>query len=513
VSRPRGVLDAVVIGGGHNGLVAATYLAKAGARVAVLERRERVGGMAELALTAGRLRTSVIRDLGLASHGLELIRPDVRVFAPQPDGRALTLWADPARSADDIRSWSTADAHAFVRFDSEVRAIGSLLAHLHAATPPDTKAPTFADAVLGLRFGRSLRKLGGPRQAREAIRVLPMAVADVVNETFETEALRGLVATRGVRYTAMGPWSAGTAAVLLADGAGNDGGVAGETAFVRGGARALGISLEAAARAAGVDVRTGVAVARVRALDGRAVGVALGSGEEIDARAVVCGIDPKTLVLDMIDPVLTGPTLRWRAGSIRTPGVVSHLELKLRALPRFPGAGDEALRGRVVLSGGVDDLERAFDAWKYGRISERPLVEATFPSLHDGGGGGHVMRAIVQWTPHGATGAADVERKMVNLVDELAPGFAASVESVTVTTPDDLEREYGPAGGHPLHAEPGLDSFFAWRPMLGSARYRIGIPGLYLCGSGAHPGGGVTGAPGANAAREVLADLKKRRRR
>lgn len=524
--------DAIVVGAGHNGLVAGAYLAKAGLATLILERRDRVGGLLAnqevapgalapaVAHTVGRLRDSVVKDLRLETHGLVLVQPDVRVFAPQPDGRALTFWADPARTADELRARSAHDADAYVGFDRRVRSLASFLAHLHAITPPDIESPSLADAVAGLRLGRAFRGLGS-KGGRELTRVFPMAVADFVGESFETDAVRGAIASRAVRYTATGPWSAGSASVLLSDSAGNDGGAAGQTTFAGGGPARLAEALAAAARGFGAEIQTGAEVGRITTRDGRATGVALASGEELEARAVVSGADPKRTLLQWVDPVALGPSLVWQAGNIRMPGVASKVNLVLSGLPAFAGAGDEErLRGRIVIAPGIDYLERAFDASKYGRMSEEPFLEATIPSLVDPGlapEGRHVMSVLAQWTPYalsegdwGASAGALADLVMETL-DACAPGIGDLVEERQVLTPLDLEREYGLTEGGALHGEPGLDQFFAWRPLLGHARYRFGIDGLYLCGSGAHPGGGVTGAPGANAAREILSDLKKRR--
>jgi phytoene dehydrogenase-like protein len=533
VDGPRS-FDALVVGGGHNGLVCAAYLARSGLRTLVLERRERVGGVLDetevapgfrvpaAAHTVGRLRPSIVRDLRLADHGLELLRPEVRAFAPQPDGDPITLWADPARTADELRARSPHDAASFVRFDRKVRALASFVAHLQAATPPDLKKPGVADALAGLRLARAFRRLGSAA-GREVLRIFPMAVADFVGEAFESDAVRAVIAARGIQYAAMGPWSAGTTAVLLSDSAGNDGGAAGQAEFARGGPRALAEALASAARRWGAEIRTSAEVVKVISSGNRAAGVALVGGEEISAPIVVSGLDPKRTLLALVDPVSLGPTLVWRAGNLRLPGVVGKVNLALAGLPRFAGAGGEdpvRLSGRIVVAPGIDYLERAFDASKYGRVSEEPYLEATVPSLLDPSAappGQHVMSVLVQWAPyHRREGSWDTEREglgdlVLKTLETYAPGIADLVVGRQVITPLDLERDYGLTEGHPLHGEPALDQFFAWRPLLGSARYRLPLPGLYLCGSGAHPGGGVTGAPGANAAREIIADRKTKR--
>jgi phytoene dehydrogenase-like protein len=256
-------------------------------------------------------------------------------------------------------------------------------------------------------------------------------------------------------------------------------------------------------------------------------GIVLEDGEEIEAGAVVSGLDPKRTLVDLVDPVALGPSLGWRAANIRTPGVVAKVNLALKKLPVFPAAGgDEALlRGRIIVAPGIDAMERAFDATKYGRWSAHPILEATIPSLADptlvegAKAGTHVMSVIAQYAPYElAEPLADWADQrdafadaVIAVLDAVAPGIGKLVSHRQVLTPVDLERDYGLTGGHPLHAEAGLDQFFVWRPLLGHARYRIALERLYLCGSGAHPGGGITGGPGQNAAREILRDRGRSR--
>jgi phytoene dehydrogenase-like protein len=529
-----GRYDAVVVGAGHNGLVTAALLARRGLRTVVLERRDRVGGalanheiapgfvVPSVAHTVGRLRRSVVHNLRLTEHGLDLIASSVGAHALLPDGGGLTLWTDPARTAGELRGRSRHDAGSWPGFDRRVRSLASFLAHLNAATPPDLKSPSWVDAMAGLRLARAYRGLG-KLAGRELFRAIPMAVADFVAEAFQDDAVRGAVAARGVQYTAMGPWSAGTAGVLLADVAGTDGGAAGRTVFARGGPEALVRSMASAASAAGAEIRTAVEVAAITTAGDRATGVRLGSGEEIPSAIVVSAVDPKRTLLGLLDPMVLGPTMVWRAGNLRVPGAVAKVNLALDAMPAFTSVPDgeiHRLSGRILLAPGIDYLERGFDASKYGRISDEPYLEATIPSILDPSlapQGKHVMSVLVQWTPYRLRdGDWEAERDRVGdlvlkTLEAHAPGLGDRVVARQVLTPVDLERQFGLTGGHPLHGEPGLDQFFAWRPLLGHARYRLVLDGLYLCGSGAHPGGGVTGGPGANAAREILADWKRAR--
>jgi phytoene dehydrogenase-like protein len=515
--------DAIVVGGGHNGLVTAAYLAKAGLETLVLERRDRVGGPLLLADSVGSLRADVVGDLRLASHGFEGIEPEVVAFAPAAKGPGLTLWRDPVRTATELRERpQPRDAEAFLAFDRKIRSLAGFVARMQEAEPPDFAAPSLSDAGTGFTLLNALRNLGGG-ETREALRVMPMAVADLVSEAVEDEALRGALGARGVRYSAMGPWSAGTGLNLLWDSA-SGGGAAGRTVFAGGGPGALAEALLSAARSHGVTVRCDAEVAAIRTSQGSVEGVALTSGEEIDAPIVASNADPKQTLLRLLDPAEVGPTLGWRAEHIRAPGVVAKVTLVVDGLPSIGGVDDERLRGRIVVAPTLDDVELAFNDSKYGRISENPYLEATIPSLCDPSlapEGKHLMSVLFQYAPRDLRDADwdeaardQVAAETVRTLEVYAPGLSDRVVELRVVTPQDLERDYGLTGGHPMHGEHALDQFFAWRPLLGHARYRLAdIRGLYLCGAGAHPGGGITGGPGRNAARAILADAGRARRR
>jgi phytoene dehydrogenase-like protein len=367
-----------------------------------------------------------------------------------------------------------------------------------------------------------VRQLGGD-DTREALRVMPMSVADLVSEAVEDEPLRGLLCARGIRYAAMGPRSAGTALNFLWDSA-SGGGAAGRTVLARGGPGALAEALLSAAQSHGATVRCDAEVAAIRTRRGEVEGVALASGEELAAPIVASSADPKQTLLRLVDPTEIGPTLGWRADNIRAPGVVAKVTLVLDGLPVIGGADPERLQGRIVVAPGLDELERAFDDSKYGRISEAPYLDAMIPTLSDeslAADGRHLLTALFQYAPRDLregewdeTARDRVGDATVRTLAAHAPDLEARIVERQVVTPADLERDFGLSGAHPMHGEHALDQFFAWRPLLGHARYRLaGVRGLYLCGAGAHPGGGITGGHGRNAARAIVADLRRSRRR
>jgi phytoene dehydrogenase-like protein len=526
--------DAIVVGGGHNGLVCAAYLGRAGLRTLVLERRGAIATteiapgarVPAFAHTVGRLRGSIAKDLGLARHGLRLVQPAARVTSLRPDGPPITLWGDARRTAEGLASVSAPDAVRWIELDAEIRALAGVLSRLAALTPPDPTSPELGDLVGAMRLGLHLRGLPEAR-SRALFKVLPQPVADFLEDRLTQHGLRAMLAVRGMRYSSLGPRAAGSTALLLADAAGNDGGAAGETVYARGGAGALAAALAGAARAAGVELRTNAEVVAIRVHDTGVTGVALADGTELDAPIVVSGLDPKGTLLRLLDAEVTGPRLGWSAGNLRQSGVTAKVNLALADLPRFPGLdgaeGATRLRGRILVAPSIGYLDAAADAAKYGAMSDRPWLEATIPSLVDPlltdgaavSGVRHVMSILVQSAPRELRdGDWDTRRdelgdRVVAVLEEVAPGIGERVVARQVLTPLDLERDLGITGAHPFHGEPALDQWFAWRPMLGLARYRLPVAGGYLCASGSHPGGGVTGLPGRNAAREILVDLRR----
>lgn len=520
----------VIIGGGHNGLVAAFYLAKAGLKPLVLERRAKVGGAAvtdefhpgfkcsTLAHTAGPIRPEIVRDMQLEHHGLVTITPDICVTALSPDGRALTLYQDADRSAQEIAAFSQKDAAKYPEFQLSLGKISKVISEALATTPPNIDDPSRSDLWSMLKTGRAIRKLGKKDMFR-LLRWGPMAVADLAAEYFETELLRAVIAARGVFGTFLGPWSAGSALVLLIRAA-NDPYAAGSAHFASGGTGAITEAMAEAAKASGAEIRTGAEVIEIRVQNGVATGVLLSSGEEIHAKAVISNADPKRTLLKLTDPVQLSPDFVQKLQHYRGNGTVAKVNLALSAIPKFTALknGDtSALRGRIHVGHEIDYLERAFDEAKYGNFSRHPYLEATIPSLIDptlAPEGKHVMSIYMQYAPYKLKGDWEQQRRVlgqtvVKTLAEYAPNLPELILTHQIITPHDLEEKYGMTGGHIFHGELALDQFFTMRPLLDWARYRTPIERLYLCGSGTHPGAGLTGGSGANAARVIAKDLRK----
>jgi len=443
--------DVIVVGGGHNALVAAGLMARRGLRTLVLERRDVLGGatvteeihpgykVSAVAHLAGPLRPSVLSALGLQKRGLTLIDVEPRVFAPLPDGRGLTLWGDPARTAGELRAFSARDAERYPTFHRSLSAVAGLLGRVLDMTPPDVDRPLDGNLLPILKLGLGFRGLGRA-DAQRLLRWGPMAVADFAAEWFETEALRALICARGITGMLAGPWSAGTTANLLLQSAAAGGNGAGSTVYVKGGLGALVESLEGAARKHGAEIRTGAEVERITTKDGRVTGVVLAGGEEIAARAVVSGADPHRTFLRMLDPAVLDPEDLRRIRNYRQVGMASKVNLALSGLPSFTALrGLDAaslLRGRIHMGPDVDTLERAFDDAKYGGMSRVPWLEATIPSLADptlASPGRHVMSVYVQYTPFRLKSGDWGQKKdelgdlVLRMLESYAPGFGELV--------------------------------------------------------------------------------------
>jgi phytoene dehydrogenase-like protein len=528
------VTDVIVIGAGHNGLVAATLLAKSGLNVIVLERTDRAGGCVRTAEIAPGFRgpalahaaaidPDLVRSLALERHGLQIARPDADACAPTANGRTLVLWRDPRQAARELQAFSAKDAERYPLFVDSVRATSGVLRALFEAPPPSIDDPSAGDLLGALKAGRAFRSLG-KADAYRLLRWLPMAAADFAGEWFESEPLRATVAAGGVLGAFLGPWSAGSTAQLLLMAARERHPIASGW-FARGGVGAVADALTGAAREAGVEIRTGVETVRINVQGDGAVGVTLQDGRELTSRAVVSNVDPKRTFLNLVDPAHLDPEFRRRIQNIRTNGTLAKINYAVSRLPQLAGLAslDEqqraaAMSGRVRLSPTVDDIERAFDAAKYGSIADTPWIELTVPSLMDSSlapSGQHVISAYAQYAPYQLRGTTwEIERERVGKVatatiERYAPGFASTIIAQQTITPLDLERTYGLTGGHIFHGELALDQLFVARPALGWARYTTPIRNLYLCGSGTHPGTGVDGRSGALAARTIANAVRR----
>ncbi|HTC92625.1 MAG TPA: NAD(P)/FAD-dependent oxidoreductase [Terriglobales bacterium] len=527
--------DVIIIGGGHNGLVTAFYLAQAGFKPMILERRSQLGGAAlteeiipgfrcsTLAHSAGPLSPRIVRDMQLEKHGLKMLRPETALFAPTADGRALLLHDDAARSAEGIAKFSSKDAANYQEFARALARIAPVLSKILEQSPPDIGNPGAGDLWNLLKTGKALRGLGKADIFR-LLRWGPMAVADLAAEWFESEPLRAAIAARGIFGAFLGPWSAGSSLLLLIRAAA-DVHPAGSAAFVAGGLGALAGAMAASAEQAGVETRTGADVAHITIKDGKAVGVVLADGAEIAAGAVVSNADPKRTLLGMVGASWLQPEFLLKLQNYRCSGVTAKINLALSGLPTFTAlrnqisSGSSALGGRIHIGAEIDYLERAFDNAKYGEFSQDPYLDVAIPSVSDPSlapPGQHVMSVYMQFAPFKLKAGTWPSRRdaladtVVKTLSAYAPDLPPLILHRQVITPEDLEKTYGLTGGHIFHGELALDQFYAMRPLLGWSRYRTPIPGLYLCGSGTHPGSGLNGISGANAAKEILKDLRRR---
>ncbi len=524
--------DAIVIGAGHNGLVAAAYLARAGLRTLVLERRPLVGGacvteelwpgfrVSRAAYVAGLLRPAVIRELGLAARGLRLIPRNPSSFTPLPGDRGLLLGPDLARSCDEIRRFSARDAARYPQYEAFLDRTARALESLLDAAPPDPGrirprdvGPLLRAGVQGLRIGRDLSR---------AIALLLGPARPTLETFFESEPLRSTLATDAVIGAWGSPSSAGTGYVLFHHVMGETHGARGVWAYVEGGMGALSAAIARAATDAGAEIRCEAPVRGVRIAGGRATGVVLEDGSEIAADLVVSNADPRRTLLGLVgrdalpDDVARGiDAIDFRSPSLK-------INLALARLPRFPGrtpvapdppqAGPEHAGTIHAGAADLDALDRCFDEAQAGRLPARPMIEMTLPSALDptlAPQGRHVASLFVQPVPYAVEGGWDAARdviadRVLRLLDEVAPDFSASVLHREVLAPPDLEQIFGLTGGNIFHGAMSLDRLLFMRPLPGWTGYGTPIPGLWLCGAGTHPGGGVMGACGRNAAREIL---------
>lgn len=519
--------DVIVAGGGHNGLVTAACLARAGRRVLVLERRELVGGcsvteplwpgyrVSTAAYLSSLMQDRIVRELELPKYGYRVDAKDPPFFSAFPDGRYLYTWQDQRRTLEEIAKFSRRDAEAYPRFEAHLERLASVVEQLLLVTPPEFPPQSLSDYADYLRLFAKFRRLSR-RDTVALVKIFTQSAAQLLEEWFESEQLKVTLATDGVIGANGGPRSPGTAYILLHHCMGGVEGHRGVWGFVRGGMGALSESIAAAARAAGAEIRLNAPVAHIEVRDGQVTGVVLESGEEIPARVVASCLDPKVTFLKLVESRHLPEEFLEAIRKFRCEGTSLKINLALHGLPDFkalPGAPAPHHRATMHICPSLDYIERAWDAAKYGRPSDSPLLEMTVPTMYDPSlapPGKHIMGIFLQYAPYTlAEGDWDTLRepfteRVLDVIEEYVPNFRAMIEHRQTLTPLDLERRFGITGGNIFHGEMSLDQMFFFRPVPGWGRYRMPVRGLYLCGSGAHPGGGVMGAPGYNAAREIL---------
>jgi phytoene dehydrogenase-like protein len=514
--------DTVVIGGGVNGLVAAIQLARSGARVALVERAPALGGtVREIELAPGFraapfgseigwMPPEIARAIGLAP--VESIEPDPTVIAPAGDGAWLALRRDPSATRSALERFSPKDGAAWPAFCARLHRIAGFLRHLYLLPPPDIDTTRLGELWDLLQVGRKLKGLGKTEMV-EVLRTVPMAAAELLDEWFEHEGLKGVVAASAVTDLAQGPYAGGTAFTLLHHHVGAALGVIRGQVVPRGGAGAVIAALADLAHRAGVLIRTGGAVTSIEiGRDDEVTAVRLDGGEELATKTVLSTADPRRTLLELVDPVHLDPEVLLAVRNVRFRGAAAKVLLALDGLPEAPGVSADLLRGAISISPSMAYLERAYDATKYGERSERPYVEARIPSLLQpelSPAGQHVMVLHVQYAPYRLKrGSWETERDAladaaVRAVEGALPGLSPRIRHRLVLTPPDLEREFGVTEGAVSHGELMLDQILFMRPLAGFARYAMPVRGLYLGGAGAHPGPGIAGAPGWLAARAI----------
>jgi len=523
--------DAIIIGGGHNGLVTAAYLARAGRRVLVLERRELVGGCAVTEaiwpgyrVSTGAYLTSlmqerIVRELELERFGYQVDAKDPAFFSAFPDGRFFFMWQDRARTLAEISRFSRHDAEVYPAYEDRLERLSQVVEALLLTTPPQFPPAGPGDLIDYLRLAARMRGLSGAELVA-LVKIFTQSAAEFLDEWFESEQVKVTLATDGVIGANGGPRSPGTAYILLHHCMGGVAGHRGLWGFVRGGMGAVSDAIAASARAAGAAIRTAAPVAQVLVRGGRAWAVVLESGEQIEGGAIASNLDPKVTFLRLLEERHLPSDFVAAMRHFRIEGTSAKINLALGGLPEFtaspggaPSGPGPQHRATMHICPSIDYVERAWDDAKYGRPSERPLLEMTVPTMYDPSlapPGKHIMGIFLQYAPYTLRdGAWDELRepfgdRAISLVEEYAPNIRGIIEHRQVLTPLDLERRFGITGGNIFHGEMSLDQMFAMRPAAGWARYRTPVEGLYLCGSGAHPGGGVMGAPGYNCAREML---------
>ncbi len=520
--------DVIVVGGGHNGLVTAAYLARAGRKVVVLESRELVGGCAvteeiwpeyrvsTASYLSSLMQEKVVRELELERFGYRVDAKDPAFFSPFPDGRYLFMWQDRAKTLQEIAKFSTKDAEAYPKYEDHLERLAQVAESLLLTTPPNFPPGGIGDSIEYLKLLGKLRGLS-KSEIVGLVKIFTQSAAEFLDEWFESEQIKVTLATDGVIGANGGPRSPGTAYILLHHCMGGVNGHRGLWGFVRGGMGSVSNAIADSARSKGAVIRTNVTVSKILVRDGRAMGVALANGNEINARVVASNLDPRRTFLQLMDAGDLPAEFVDGIRKFRSEGTSLKMNLGLTGLPSFKALSGDGPQHRATMHicPSVEYIERAWDDAKYGRPSQSPLIEMTIPTMYDPSlapGGRHIMGIFLQYAPYTLKDSNwDRERtryteRILDVIEEYCPNIRSIIEHKQTLSPLDLERRFGITGGNIFHGEMSLDQMFVLRPLAGWASYRTPVKGLYLCGSGAHPGGGVMGAPGHNAAREILKD-------
>ncbi len=514
--------DCIVVGAGHNGLVCATLLGRAGKKVLVVEAAEQVGGSAitrefhpGFRVSAGAhlfyaMPNSLLRDLKLEHYGLQWAARAMRTTVLQLDKGPLSLAVGVAD--EETPGLGGSEGLALASYQAKLQRFAKALVPMLAAIPPRLGTEDWSNRLKFLKLAWQVRKLGR-HDMREFLRIIGMNVYDLLQENFSSSAVKGALAFDAVLGTNFGPRSPGSVLTLLHRMAGLQATGQNAIAQPQGGMGAVSEALAKAAQGAGVSIKTGLAVQKILVDQDRTSGVQLQSGEKIGAKSVISNADPKTTFLTLLGTEYLDTEFVRRVQHIRTQGLAAKIHLALNSAPCFTQISAESLAGRLIISPSMEYLEKAFNHSKYGEYSTAPAIEITVPTINDPAlaSRGHVLSGVVQYAPYALKGGWENQRQrfMETVIDTLeayAPGLRKSIVGAELLTPVDIEREFRMTGGHWHHGELAFDQFMMVRPVPGAGQYRTPMPGLFLCGAGSHPGGGVAGLAGRNAALQVVAE-------